>query len=157
MCGLQFCHSLGVCHRDLKLENLLLHGNTQTLKICDFGFAKQAGPEEQQLTKCGSPYYAAPELLLGKGHEYKGVEADIWSAGVILYAFITCKLPFQSPNCKQMFHSIRQGDFEIPESVPPLCAALINRILKVDPKERPTATQVLQDPWLQAACDPPVV
>ena len=91
--GLHFCHTLGVCHRDLKLENLLLHAGE--VKIADFGMASIIKPGNQCHTLCGSLDYAAPELLLEHASAYDGVAADVWSAGVVLYAFLCRQLPPQ--------------------------------------------------------------
>lgn len=83
--GLDFLHSNSICHRDLKPENILLdeHNN---VKIADFGFAKWMKSNLAE-TACGSPHYAAPEVV--KGIAYDGRKADIWSCGVILYALLT--------------------------------------------------------------------
>jgi BR serine/threonine kinase len=82
--GLEYLHSLAICHRDLKPENILLDANGQ-IRIADFGFARwmRTGIAD---TYCGSPHYAAPEVI--RGLPYDGCMADIWSAGIILYALL---------------------------------------------------------------------
>jgi BR serine/threonine kinase len=82
--GLDYLHSLSICHRDLKPENILLDGNGQ-IRIADFGFARWMRAKIAE-TSCGSPHYAAPEVI--RGLPYDGCAADIWSAGVILYALL---------------------------------------------------------------------
>ena len=82
--GLEYLHSLGICHRDLKLENILLDENLN-IKIADFGFARFVKYSIAE-TSCGSPHYAAPEVI--GGHPYDGRMADIWSCGIILYALL---------------------------------------------------------------------
>ncbi|OHS95141.1 CAMK family protein kinase [Tritrichomonas foetus] len=82
--GLEYLHSLGICHRDLKPENILLDSNLN-IKIADFGFARFVKSHIAE-TACGSPHYAAPEVI--KGQPYDGRSADIWSCGVILYALL---------------------------------------------------------------------
>jgi serine/threonine protein kinase len=81
--SVQYCHSYNICHRDLKIENLLIdvHGR---LKLIDFGLANLFGNDLLN-TFCGSLYFAAPELLNGK--RYRGPEVDMWSIGVIMYLF----------------------------------------------------------------------
>ena len=82
--AVEYLHSFGICHRDLKPENILLDGSTRA-KIADFGFARYTKSSLAE-TSCGSPHYAAPEVI--KGTQYDGKAADIWSCGVILYALL---------------------------------------------------------------------
>ncbi|NXI57709.1 MELK kinase, partial [Chloroceryle aenea] len=85
--AIAYVHSQGYAHRDIKPENLLIDGDNK-LKLIDFGLcAKPKGGLDYHLhTCCGSPSYAAPELIQGKA--YIGSEADIWSMGVLLYALL---------------------------------------------------------------------
>lgn len=82
--GLDYLHQHNICHRDLKPENILLDSNGH-IKIADFGFARWMR-EKIAETSCGSPHYAAPEVI--RGRPYDGLKADIWSAGVILFALL---------------------------------------------------------------------
>ena len=93
------CHRLGVCHRDLKLENLLIDANGD-VRLSDFGLAATVAPDGSDLllTRCGTPHYAAPEVLLER--PYDGFQADVWSCGVILYALLCGHLPFQDPSMR---------------------------------------------------------
>jgi 5'-AMP-activated protein kinase, catalytic alpha subunit len=90
--GIEYLHSLGIAHRDLKPENLLLDAEKR-IKIVDFGLSNQYRPDETLLTACGSPCYAAPEMVAGK--RYNGLDVDIWSSGVTLYAMLVGYLPFE--------------------------------------------------------------
>mmetsp|Transcript_25052 Transcript_25052/g.38881 ORF Transcript_25052/g.38881 Transcript_25052/m.38881 type:complete len:95 (-) Transcript_25052:2929-3213(-) len=81
-----------VVHRDIKPENLLLD-EEKNLKMIDFGLSNTYKDNEKLITACGSPCYAAPELI--KGLEYVGSKADIWSAGVVLYCLVCGHLPFE--------------------------------------------------------------
>jgi len=89
-----------VAHRDLKPENILLD-NRFNIKLIDFGLSNIYSRNELLHTACGSPCYAAPEMLSGK--PYDGLKADIWSVGVILYAMCFGYLPFDSPNTKELY------------------------------------------------------
>ncbi|KAK3611336.1 hypothetical protein CHS0354_029988 [Potamilus streckersoni] len=89
--AVRYLHEQNISHRDLKLENLLLE-SAYNIKICDFGFVKDNCTDELSKTYCGSKSYAAPEILRGEPYDPK--KADIWAIGVILYIFITGKMPF---------------------------------------------------------------
>jgi serine/threonine protein kinase len=91
MSGIEYSHAHKIAHRDLKPENLLLDENNN-IKIIDFGLANIMKDSSSLKTACGSPNYAAPEVISGKA--YGGMEVDIWSCGVILYAMVCGSLPF---------------------------------------------------------------
>ena len=74
-----------MCHRDIKLDNLVYHEHSNTLKIIDFGFAMSL--KEPLKNLCGTPNFMAPEIVLGR--EYNGAPADIWACGVVLYVILT--------------------------------------------------------------------
>ena len=98
---MEYLHSKKIAHRDLKPENLLLNDDKKTIKIVDFGLSNDL------TTACGSPCYAAPEMIAGKS--YKGVDVDIWSSGVTLYAMLVGYLPFEDPNTVQLYRQIILG------------------------------------------------
>lgn len=92
MDGIEYLHKKGIAHRDLKPENLLLDAEKR-IKIVDFGLSNHYEENETLLTACGSPCYAAPEMVAGK--RYNGIDVDIWSGGVTLYAMLVGYLPFE--------------------------------------------------------------
>jgi len=112
--GIEYIHQSGICHRDLKPENLLLDYD-KTLKIVDFGLSNMYEPNSKELLKtaCGSPCYAAPEMIAGK--KYYGLKSDIWSSGVVLYAMVCGFLPFEDPKTSNLYKKILAGDFKIPK------------------------------------------
>uniref|UniRef100_A0A8W7PSP1 non-specific serine/threonine protein kinase n=1 Tax=Anopheles coluzzii TaxID=1518534 RepID=A0A8W7PSP1_ANOCL len=110
--GVDYCHRHMIVHRDLKPENLLLDHNRH-VKIADFGLSNMMLDGEFLRTSCGSPNYAAPEVISGK--LYAGPEVDIWSCGVILYALLCGTLPFDDEHVPTLFRKIKSGVFPIPE------------------------------------------
>ena len=115
MDGINFCHKLGICHRDLKLENLMLTGEEPeppSVKIADFGLSVlQASPGNLSGTFCGSPLYAAPELMTdGAAPDgYDASRSDVWSCGVILYALLCSALPFDADEIHSLVRLIQLG------------------------------------------------
>lgn len=142
--GLDYLHSNSVCHRDLKLENILLD-EYDNIKIADFGFAKWMKANIAE-TSCGSPHYAAPEVV--KGIAYDGRKADIWSSGVILYALLTGRLPFEDQSLRELAAKIRAGNFRMPD-LPEDIQDLIKKLLTVDPQERITLDGIKHHPALR--------
>ena len=90
--GIEYIHKLNIVHRDLKPENLLIDYD-KTIRIVDFGLSNTYRKDERLKTACGSPCYAAPEMIEGK-NRYEAIMVDIWSCGVILYAMLCGCLPF---------------------------------------------------------------
>ena len=98
--GIEYLHKSGVCHRDLKPENLLLDYDS-TLKIVDFGLSNMYEGQETLKTACGSPCYAAPEMI--NGLQYYGSRVDVWSCGVILFAMVAGYLPFEDKSTAKLY------------------------------------------------------
>ena len=99
---------LNVVHRDLKPENLLLDIN-KGIKLVDFGLSNTYKTGELLKTACGSPCYAAPEMIAGK--KYHGTNVDVWSCGVILFALVCGYLPFEDPNTSLLYKKILSADY----------------------------------------------
>lgn len=130
--GVNYLHLKNIVHRDLKPENLLLDHN-KTIKIVDFGLSNMYKPAQLLKTACGSPCYAAPEMIAGK--RYHGANVDIWSTGVILFALVCGYLPFEDPNTAKLYKKILNGDFFIPKFVSDDCWDLMKCILNTDPEK----------------------
>ena len=144
--GLSFIHKHNIVHRDIKPENLLLKENN-ILTIIDFGLSNQYQPGGLLLTPCGSPCYAAPEMILGR--YYSGLMVDIWSSGIVLYAMVCGYLPFEDKNNDKLYKKILSGHFEIPDRLSPNCKDLITKILKVNPKKRIKLEEIMKHPFLK--------
>jgi len=134
--AVQHCHSRAIVHRDIKHKNILFD-KAGNVKLIDFGLGNWTLPGAMSF--CGTPAYAAPEMLLGV--QYMGPEVDIWSMGVVLFSLVTGKLPFL--NVVDMVI----GQLTVPRSVSVDCANLITRMLVVEVAQRATMNEILQHPW----------
>ncbi|KAI8851184.1 kinase-like domain-containing protein [Chytridium lagenaria] len=143
--AVDYCHKNAVIHRDLKPENLLLD-DRKSIKIIDFGFGNNFTMDGLLDTFCGSPFYAAPEMILGK--KYEGPEVDMWSLGVILFALLCGHLPFDDEDMKELYKKIASGTYTCPDYLLPNARHLISRLITVDPKKRATLHEVLLHPWV---------
>ncbi|XP_054290481.1 5'-AMP-activated protein kinase catalytic subunit alpha-2 isoform X3 [Macrosteles quadrilineatus] len=144
--GVDYCHRHMIVHRDLKPENLLLDHNLH-VKIADFGLSNMMMDGEFLRTSCGSPNYAAPEVISGK--LYAGPEVDIWSCGVILYALLCGTLPFDDEHVPTLFRKIKSGVFPIPEYLQKSVINLLCHMLQVDPMKRATIDDIKKHDWFQ--------
>lgn len=140
-----YCHKKKVAHRDLKPENLLMSIEKDSLKIADFGLSNVMKDGELLKTSCGSPNYAAPEVV--DGRYYSGEEIDVWSCGVILYAIVTARLPFDDNYIPHLFNKIKRGKFKMPSYLSDTCKDLISQMLNIDPLKRITIPEIRYHPW----------
>ena len=146
--GVEYIHSKGIAHRDLKLENLLLTEDN-IIKIIDFGLSHEFNGKDLLKTKCGSPSYASPELIAQPF--YDGFKSDIWCCGIILYAMLCGYLPFDGDEDKDgkdvLFKNIIEGNLEFPKFISDLAKDLIIRLLNVDAKERISIPEIKKHPF----------
>jgi len=143
--GLNYAHTFSIIHRDLKPENILIATISPPLiKIADWGMAAFAPPSLQLETSCGSPHYASPEIV--NGQKYQGNATDIWSCGVILYALLTGRLPFDDKNVKVLLSKVKSGKYDMPAWIDPLAKDLLSRMLVVDVNERITVSFLCAHP-----------
>lgn len=127
LAGIEYLHANKICHRDLKPENLLLDEN-MNIKIVDFGLSNTYKTASDTLkTACGSPCYASPEMIAGK--RYSGLDTDIWSLGVILYAMTVGYLPFEDPDTNKLYKKILSCDYLVPGYVTKPAKDMMKRIL----------------------------
>ncbi|KAF7057633.1 hypothetical protein CFC21_064850 [Triticum aestivum] len=144
------CHSLGVMHRDLKPENFLFASTAEDapLKATDFGLSVFYKPGDKFADVVGSPYYVAPEVLL----KCYGPEADVWSAGVILYILLCGVPPFWAESETGIFKQVLRGKLDLETepwpSISDSAKDLVRKMLIRDPTKRETAHEVLCHPWI---------
>jgi len=163
--GVSYCHSRGVCHRDLKLENVLW-STDGTVRLTDFGFSKDFSQQSPKST-VGTALYVAPEVVLHEGQQYDGELADIWSLGIILYLLAAGRFPFNrghvggvapgmSSRSKEKFGN---DNFRVPSHFSMELTALLRKILCANPKHRASIADIRSHPWFTGrtgANEPPV-
>lgn len=144
--AVEYCHRHKIVHRDLKPENLLLDDHLN-VKIADFGLSNIMTDGNFLKTSCGSPNYAAPEVISGK--LYAGPEVDVWSSGVILYVMLCGRLPFDDDFIPALFKKISNGVYTLPNYLSPGAKSLLTRMLVVNPLNRITIHEIMEDEWFK--------
>ena len=159
MSAVEYCHNNGICHRDLKPENLLyLNKGSEKdnpIRVIDFGLSQMISSEKKLKTKVGTAYYVSPEILQGNYTE----KCDIWSAGVILYIFLSGDPPFNGPSDSAIYGKIAQMKFNFPEkkwkNISKEAKDLISHMIAPE-NVRYSAKEVLAHPWFKNASDVPL-
>jgi serine/threonine-protein kinase HSL1 (negative regulator of Swe1 kinase) len=149
--ALLYCHRINIHHRDLKPENILLDRDSMQIKLVDFGMAALQPLGKKLTTPCGSPHYAAPEVIAMR--PYDGGKADIWSCGVILYVLLTGTPPFNysgedDHQLTHLFKAISRADYIMPDGISKEAQSLIRKILTVDPRKRISIEAIWDHPFL---------
>ena len=144
--GLKYIHKKNIIHRDIKLDNILID-TTNTVKICDFGVSRKISKGEKIYERCGTPAYIAPEIYKKMG--YTGFQSDVWSAGITLYYILSGNLPFKGNNIHELENAILFGEYRKIKGISFEANDIINRMLRLEPKERITIEEILRHPWLK--------
>ncbi|KAM0872277.1 hypothetical protein ACQ4PT_038830 [Festuca glaucescens] len=155
--AIDFCHSRGVYHRDLKLENLLVD-DTDNVKVSDFGLSAVRKSQRQDgllHTTCGTPSYVAPEIIDNKG--YDGAKADVWSCGIILFVLLAGYLPFYDSNLMEMYRKIGKGEYKTPHWFSDEVRKLLATLLDPNPETRITIEKLIEHPWFRKEYKPAVM
>jgi calcium/calmodulin-dependent protein kinase I len=157
--GVDYLHGEGIAHRDLKPENLLCSGEEEDdyrpfrVVIADFGLSKIFDSGEALETSCGTPDYVAPEVITAEGSYDKSV--DMWSIGVITYVLLCGFSPFLSSTQTGLFEKIIKCEYDFPDpewtNISEEAKDYIRHLLIKDPKERWTAFQCKEHPWLSGS------
>ena len=143
--GIEYCHSLSVAHRDIKFDNVLID-NKNNVKIIDFGFASLDSYEQKTRLFCGTPSYMAPEIV--KRKDYCAVNADVWALGILLYAMLCGRMPFKGFNDKELYRKIEKGSFALPGHFQEGLKRLINSMLDLNPRKRPSIKVIKENEWI---------
>lgn len=150
MDGLEYLHSQGIIHKDIKPSNLLID-NSNVIKITDLGVSEQLDlfdPADWLSASQGSPAFQAPEVAEGV-EKFSGFKIDIWSSGVTLYCITTGKYPFEGENIYRLFETISKGVFVMPEDVDPALQNLLYGMLDKDPISRFSLNKVKAHEWVR--------
>ncbi|XP_064849212.1 serine/threonine-protein kinase STK11-like isoform X2 [Oncorhynchus masou masou] len=158
--GLEYLHSQGIVHKDIKPGNLLLTTDG-ALKISDLGVAEALHPfaeDDTCRTSQGSPAFQPPEIANGLD-TFSGFKVDIWSAGITLYNITTSLYPFEGDNIYKLFENIGKGDYSVPEECGPALSDLLQGMLEYDPVKRFSIQHIRQHNWVRKKhppTEPPV-
>ncbi|KAF8677045.1 hypothetical protein HU200_046503 [Digitaria exilis] len=152
--AVDYCHSLGVYHGDIKPDNILVDATGNTIKVADFGLSALAdasspssSPAAMLKTICGTPMFIAPEVFLRRG--YDGAMADVWACGVVLFALAAGRFPFNERDDTIVYHKIRRCDYHCPPWFSAGLVRFIRRLMCPDPARRITIAQIKENPWFK--------
>ncbi|KAI0191203.1 CAMKK/META protein kinase [Xylaria flabelliformis] len=156
--GIEYLHSQGIIHRDIKPDNLLLTED-DVLKIVDFGVSEMFEKSNEMMTNksAGSPAFLPPELCQAKHGDVSGKAADVWSMGVTLYCLKYGELPFNGSSIMDMYEAIRGHPISLPDGEDPDFVDLITRILDKDNRTRITLPEIRNHPWVTKNGDDPLL
>eukprot|EP00826_Nyctotherus_ovalis_P004908 TRINITY_DN1108_c0_g1_i4.p1 TRINITY_DN1108_c0_g1~~TRINITY_DN1108_c0_g1_i4.p1 ORF type:complete len:484 (+),score=164.29 TRINITY_DN1108_c0_g1_i4:98-1549(+) len=137
--AIEYCHSNGVLHRDIKLDNILIDKEGR-VKVIDFGFSVDVGSQKLK-THCGTLSYMSPELVAKK--EYLGAPADMWALGVVFYAMLFGKYPFSGKSDSELIAKIKEDNLKVGDEVSQRTQTLVRKFFELDPDKRLTAKELL--------------
>jgi serine/threonine protein kinase len=151
--AVQYLHSRRVAHRDLKPENILVQ-SPANVKLVDFGLSTEVSDDTLLRTQCGSPLFAAPEII--SGLPYDGRRADMWSLGVIVYLLVVGKIPWDdTSNHANLYSDIQLARYRLPDNPSSAFVNFVGGLMNPLPLLRFTVEQALNHPWLANKFDSP--
>lgn len=150
LCGLNYAHLKGVCHRDLKAENILLFNDGRVV-ITDWGFSEKFSGKRRNYHPRGSLLHAAPEIWTGR--KFVGPEPDIWSLGIILYSMLVGYCPFQGESNEETISLILNGKYDTPNEWSNELVDFMDGMLNIDSRKRFSLLDIRNHPWLKPAVE----
>eukprot|EP00730_Choanoeca_flexa_P001495 TRINITY_DN10661_c0_g1_i2.p1 TRINITY_DN10661_c0_g1~~TRINITY_DN10661_c0_g1_i2.p1 ORF type:complete len:686 (+),score=107.96 TRINITY_DN10661_c0_g1_i2:140-2197(+) len=148
--AVSYIHSIGIIHRDIKVENLLVGGGDRLILI-DFGLSNTLEGDQLLSTWCGSMAYSAPELLGKKPYDFS---VDVWGIGVCLYVMLCGKLPFPADGLTQLHAAILDKNYELPKHFGDALKELLDGIFEFKPKRRMCVGEIAMSAWINDDCEP---
>ncbi|ETW07497.1 CAMKK protein kinase [Aphanomyces invadans] len=150
--GVKYLHSRGVCHRDIKPDNILLNADNRC-HLSDFGCAQCFLPTDRITNTLGTFQFFAPECC--SGDPFDPFLVDAWAIGVTLFTFLFGVLPFDAPTPKDLFDSLLENPVQMPSSTSfsSLCLNFLQLSLQKDPSQRMTVLSMELHPWLAVVED----
>ncbi|VEV57457.1 serine/threonine protein kinase, putative [Plasmodium vinckei vinckei] len=142
--GLYYLNQMGIFHRDIKMENVLVD-HKDNAKLSDFGLSAMILGEKSHSSLCGTLVYFSPEIISGEGYDWR---SDIWSLGILLYEMLVGDVPFDGTKT-QIVQSIYSCNLNFPSFINPLAINLIKKALVVDVNKRIKLSEIASDPWMQ--------
>ncbi|CAD2108840.1 serine/threonine protein kinase, putative [Plasmodium vinckei] len=142
--GLYYLNQMGIFHRDIKMENVLVD-HKDNAKLSDFGLSAMILGEKSHSSLCGTLVYFSPEIISGEGYDWR---SDIWSLGILLYEMLVGDVPFDGTKT-QIVQSIYSCNLNFPNFINPLAINLIKKALVVDVNKRIKLSEIASDPWMQ--------
>ena len=149
---IEYLNMIGISHRDIKTENILLDKDKKNIKVIDFGLSNYCSGKSLLHSSCGSPCYASPEMLSGK--PYQGITTDIWSSGIVLYSMLVGFLPFDESDLGKLYEQIKKGQFYLPSTLSLEAMDFLKNILMVDPKKRMGLNEIKNHAWFKMEKNP---
>ena len=148
---INFIHSLGIIHRDIKLDNILFYDDSIiNIRLIDFGLSKILGPNEKATEPFGTLAFSAPELL--KDQPY-GKSVDFWSLGIVTFFLFCCYLPFNDKNTKKVLRQIIEDPIPFKEDIWKYISVeaknFVEGLLEKNPAKRFNIEQILEHPWIK--------
>ncbi|OAY44292.1 phosphoenolpyruvate carboxylase kinase 2 [Manihot esculenta] len=142
------CHRFNIVHRDIKPDNILFDSRNR-VKLADFGSADWLGEVGTISGVVGTPYYVAPEVVMGREYNEK---SDVWSAGVVLYVMLAGIPPFYGETVEEIFEAVIRGNLRFPpklfRTVSSSAKDLLRKMICRDVSRRFSAEQALRHPWI---------
>ncbi|EFA83017.1 hypothetical protein PPL_03799 [Heterostelium album PN500] len=141
--AINYMHSKGIIHRDIKLKNILVFNYSKCVKLADFGLSKILDETKNTLTFVGSIHFISPEICNGNSY---GSSTDIWSLGVVLYILMARRRPFGGRNQYEIAENIKKGLYDVLPGQ--ALSSLVEQMLNKDPSKRPTSSMIMENPFI---------